>query len=87
MLAVDVLSIKFISVCYFPNTQVGRALAVAALDMYDVNPWSRLVLSEHAGLQGVKDWVRRYIRGLRGLPRGTVNKPQRAALKANRYES
>ena len=71
-----------IFVLYF--FQVGRAMAIAALDMYDINPWSRLVLSEHSGLQGVRDWVRRYIRGLRGLPRGTMNKPQRAALKANR---
>ena len=60
-------------------------MAVAALDMIECNPWSRLVLSEYSNVHGVRDWVRRYLRGLRGLPRGAVNRPQRAVAKANRY--
>ncbi|XP_064605569.1 cytosolic carboxypeptidase-like protein 5 isoform X2 [Liolophura sinensis] len=48
---------------------VGKALAVAALDIRDANPWSRVTLSEHSSLQGVRDAVRRYLRGIRGGPR------------------
>lgn len=53
--------------------------------MIEANPWSRLTLSEHCGLHGVRDWLRRYVRGLRGLPKGMPNKPQRAAQKASRW--
>ncbi|XP_052776398.1 cytosolic carboxypeptidase-like protein 5 isoform X3 [Mya arenaria] len=49
--------------------EVGRALAIAAIDMYDVNPWSRLTLSEHNCLAGVRESVRRYLRSIRGGPR------------------
>ena len=71
---------------YIPEhfEDVGRAMAVAALDLLSKNPWSRLVNSEHTTLTGVKDWLRRHIRGLRGLPRGPpIRSPQKAASKSN----
>ncbi|XP_076440086.1 cytosolic carboxypeptidase-like protein 5 isoform X2 [Babylonia areolata] len=49
--------------------EVGRAVATAALDMIDSNPWSRLSHSEHCSVHGVRDWVRRYLRSIRGGPR------------------
>ncbi|XP_074640574.1 cytosolic carboxypeptidase-like protein 5 isoform X1 [Tubulanus polymorphus] len=45
---------------------VGKALAIAALDMYEMNPWSRITLSEFNSIHTVREWVRRYLRGIRG---------------------
>lgn len=49
--------------------EVGKAVAIAALDMTDSNPWSRITLSEHNSIYAVREAVRRYLRGLRGQPR------------------
>lgn len=56
---------------------VGKAVAIAALDLINMNPWSRVTLSEHNNLFGVRESVRRYLRGLRGLPRGPRNLPMK----------
>ncbi|NXT15585.1 CBPC5 protein, partial [Prunella fulvescens] len=50
--------------------QVGRAVAVAALDMADCNPWPRIVLSEHACLGNLRAWMLKHVRGLRGAGGG-----------------
>uniref|UniRef100_A0A8C3TZD4 Cytosolic carboxypeptidase-like protein 5 n=1 Tax=Catharus ustulatus TaxID=91951 RepID=A0A8C3TZD4_CATUS len=50
--------------------QVGRAVAVAALDMADCNPWPRIVLSEHACLGNLRAWMLKHVRGLRGTGGG-----------------
>lgn len=44
-------------------------MAVAALDIFNVNPWSRINTSEFGGVGGIREWVRKYLRGLRGGPR------------------
>lgn len=49
--------------------KVGKALAIAAIDWNESNPWSRIGMSEHNHLSGVKESVRRYIRSMRGGPR------------------
>ncbi|XP_041357946.1 cytosolic carboxypeptidase-like protein 5 isoform X2 [Gigantopelta aegis] len=57
---------------------VGKGLAIAALDMFDMNPWTRITLSEHNSLGGVLDSVRRYLRSIRGgprIPRNSISKP------------
>ncbi|XP_027560021.1 cytosolic carboxypeptidase-like protein 5 isoform X5 [Neopelma chrysocephalum] len=46
--------------------QVGRAVAVAALDMAECNPWPRIVLSEHTCLGNLRAWMLKHVRGLRG---------------------
>ncbi|XP_051471328.1 cytosolic carboxypeptidase-like protein 5 [Apus apus] len=50
--------------------QVGRALAVAALDMAECNPWPRIVLSEHSSLGNLRAWMLRHVRGMRGAGGG-----------------
>ncbi|XP_015471318.1 cytosolic carboxypeptidase-like protein 5 isoform X2 [Parus major] len=50
--------------------QVGRAVAVAALDMADCNPWPRIVLSEHTCLGNLRAWMLKHVRGLRGAGGG-----------------
>ncbi|NXC46562.1 CBPC5 protein, partial [Penelope pileata] len=46
--------------------QVGRAVAVAALDMAECNPWPRIVLSEHSSLSNLRAWMLKHVRGMRG---------------------
>ncbi|KAF6101918.1 ATP/GTP binding protein like 5 [Phyllostomus discolor] len=52
--------------------QVGRAMAIAALDMAECNPWPRIVLSEHSSLTNLRAWMLKHVRGIRG-PSSTVN--------------
>ncbi|XP_032234013.2 cytosolic carboxypeptidase-like protein 5 isoform X2 [Nematostella vectensis] len=48
--------------------EVGRALAIAALDMNNTNPWSRLPMSEFGSVEGVRNWVRRFIKSAKNAP-------------------
>ncbi|XP_033645286.1 cytosolic carboxypeptidase-like protein 5 isoform X1 [Asterias rubens] len=48
--------------------EVGRAVAVAALDITNTNPWSRLASTEYSNVMGVRSWVQRYLRSVRGAP-------------------
>ncbi|KAM6083505.1 cytosolic carboxypeptidase-like protein 5 isoform 1-T1 [Chlamydotis macqueenii] len=50
--------------------QVGRALAVAALDMAECNPWSRIVLSEHSCLSNLRAWMLKHVRSTKGAGGG-----------------
>ncbi|XP_036191003.1 cytosolic carboxypeptidase-like protein 5 isoform X3 [Myotis myotis] len=52
--------------------QVGRAMAIAALDMAECNPWPRIVLSEHSSLTNLRAWMLKHVRSTRG-PSSTVN--------------
>lgn len=47
--------------------QVGRAVAVSALDMAECNPWSRLVLSEHSCLTNLRAWILKHVRNTKSL--------------------
>ncbi|XP_028581164.2 cytosolic carboxypeptidase-like protein 5 isoform X6 [Podarcis muralis] len=47
--------------------QVGRALAIAALDMAECNPWPRIVLSEHSCLSNLRAWMMKHVRSMRGV--------------------
>ncbi|XP_028252825.1 cytosolic carboxypeptidase-like protein 5 isoform X2 [Parambassis ranga] len=47
--------------------QVGRAVAVSALDMAECNPWPRLVLSEHTCLMNLRAWILKHVRNTKGL--------------------
>uniref|UniRef100_I3IXK4 Cytosolic carboxypeptidase-like protein 5 n=1 Tax=Oreochromis niloticus TaxID=8128 RepID=I3IXK4_ORENI len=47
--------------------QVGRAVAISALDMAECNPWPRLVLSEHTCLTNLRAWILKHVRNTKGL--------------------
>ncbi|KAM3860913.1 cytosolic carboxypeptidase-like protein 5 [Diretmus argenteus] len=47
--------------------QVGRAVAIATLDMAECNPWPRLVLSEHSSLMNLRAWILKHVRNTKGL--------------------
>ncbi|KAM4528851.1 cytosolic carboxypeptidase-like protein 5 isoform 2-T2 [Fundulus diaphanus] len=47
--------------------QVGRAVAVSALDMAECNPWPRLVLSEHTCLTNLRAWILKHVRNTKSL--------------------
>ncbi|XP_046729189.1 cytosolic carboxypeptidase-like protein 5 isoform X2 [Silurus meridionalis] len=47
--------------------QVGRAVAIAALDMAECNPWPRLVLSEHSSLVNLRASLLKHVRNNKGL--------------------
>ncbi|XP_078069167.1 cytosolic carboxypeptidase-like protein 5 isoform X1 [Mustelus asterias] len=47
--------------------QVGRAVAIAALDMADCNPWPRVVLSEYSCLTKLRAWMLKHIRNTRSM--------------------
>ncbi|XP_004451530.1 cytosolic carboxypeptidase-like protein 5 isoform X3 [Dasypus novemcinctus] len=53
--------------------QVGRAMAIAALDMAECNPWPRIVLSEHSSLTNLRAWMLKHVRNSRGLSSSSVN--------------
>ncbi|XP_078255479.1 cytosolic carboxypeptidase-like protein 5 isoform X2 [Rhinoraja longicauda] len=45
--------------------QIGRALAIAALDIADCNPWPRVVMSEYSCLTKLRAWMLKYVRNIR----------------------
>uniref|UniRef100_A0AAY4BYM0 Cytosolic carboxypeptidase-like protein 5 n=1 Tax=Denticeps clupeoides TaxID=299321 RepID=A0AAY4BYM0_9TELE len=47
--------------------QVGRAVAVAALDMAECNPWPRLILSEHSCLPNLRASMLKHVRNSKGI--------------------
>ncbi|CAL8313486.1 unnamed protein product [Lota lota] len=47
--------------------QVGRAVAISALDMVESNPWPRLVLSEHSCLANLRASILKYVRNTKSL--------------------
>ncbi|XP_059837724.1 cytosolic carboxypeptidase-like protein 5 isoform X2 [Hypanus sabinus] len=45
--------------------QIGRALAIAALDIADCNPWPRVVMSEYSCLTKLRAWMLKHVRNIR----------------------
>lgn len=56
--------------------QVGRAVAVSALDMAECNPWPRLVLSEHSSLTNLRAWILKHVRNTKA-PNAHAHPPPR----------
>lgn len=59
-------------------------MAVAVLDMNNTNPWTRLPLSEFTSLEGVKNWVRRFVKSSKNAP-SVPKKLSRVITKTSRY--
>lgn len=56
--------------------QVGRAVAISALDMAESNPWPRLVLSEHSCLTNLRTEILKRVRNSKAL-NSHINAAQR----------
>ncbi|KAF4114998.1 hypothetical protein G5714_005221 [Onychostoma macrolepis] len=59
--------------------QVGRAVAVAALDMEESNPWPRLVLSEHSSLVNLRASILKHVRNSKSLASNTRRNPAKTS--------
>lgn len=59
--------------------QVGRAVAVAALDMEESNPWPRLVLSEHSSLVNLRASVLKHVRNSKSLASNNRRNPPKTS--------
>ncbi|XP_073669802.1 cytosolic carboxypeptidase-like protein 5 isoform X3 [Paramisgurnus dabryanus] len=73
--------------------QVGRAVAIAALDMAQCNPWPRLVLSEHSSLMNLRASILKHVRNSKGLAANRKNSntktasPPKPALSSSASEN
>ncbi|XP_056419685.1 cytosolic carboxypeptidase-like protein 5 isoform X2 [Hyla sarda] len=54
--------------------QVGRAIAIAALDLEECNPWPRLVMSEYSGLSNLRAWMLKHVRNTKTVAGGGSRK-------------
>lgn len=59
-------------------------MAVSVLDMNNSNPWTRLPLSEFSSLDGVKNWVRRFVKSSKNAP-SVPKKLSRIVNRTSRY--
>ncbi|KAJ1158462.1 hypothetical protein NDU88_011150 [Pleurodeles waltl] len=46
--------------------QVGRAVAIAALDVAECNPWPRIIMSEYNCLSNLRAWMLKHVRNMKG---------------------
>jgi len=61
-------------------------VAVAALDMTSSNPWSRLIMSDHANLHCLREMLRRQLHAARAtVARNSQTKPSRTIVKGMSY--
>ncbi|XP_033916817.1 cytosolic carboxypeptidase-like protein 5 isoform X3 [Melopsittacus undulatus] len=72
--------------------QVGRALAVAALDMAECNPWPRIILSEHSCLSNLRAWMLKHVRSMKGASggpwrRGGSKTPPKSSIRLSTSNS
>ncbi|XP_069742605.1 cytosolic carboxypeptidase-like protein 5 isoform X3 [Narcine bancroftii] len=56
--------------------QIGRALAIAALDITDCNPWPRVVMSEYCCLTKLRAWMLKHVRNIRNTTLSKRNGPR-----------
>ena len=59
-------------------------MAVSVLDMNNSNPWTRLPLSEFSSLDGVKNWVKRFVKSSKNAP-SVPKKLSRIVNRTSRY--
>ncbi|XP_063771002.1 cytosolic carboxypeptidase-like protein 5 isoform X2 [Pseudophryne corroboree] len=54
--------------------QVGRAAAIAALDLEENNPWPRLIMSEYNNLSNLRAWMLKHVRNTKAVISGGSKK-------------
>ncbi|XP_029452156.1 cytosolic carboxypeptidase-like protein 5 isoform X2 [Rhinatrema bivittatum] len=67
--------------------QVGRAVAIAALDMAECNPWPRIIMSEHSCLTNLRAWMLKHVRNTKSITAGSKKRGTRTPPKGCNYLS
>ncbi|XP_075704297.1 cytosolic carboxypeptidase-like protein 5, partial [Rhinoderma darwinii] len=68
--------------------QVGRAVAIAALDLEECNPWPRLIMSEYSGISNLRAWMLKHVRNTKAvIGGGSRKKGTKTPPKASSFAS
>nr|XP_033795625.1 LOW QUALITY PROTEIN: cytosolic carboxypeptidase-like protein 5 [Geotrypetes seraphini] len=67
--------------------QVGRAMAIAVLDMAECNPWPRIIMSNITALINLRAWMLKHVRNIKNITAGSKKRGTRTPPKSCNFVS